>query len=681
MKKFFSLIILLAASFSLSAQTITVHVSGTVLRDSTYAPVPNHEVIIQADSNTYGFTFYTSRFTNTNGSYDCTITNVPSSGVAVTFMVRTKNCDSTWLVQSFVGTITPDTVNFIICNGNNSGCQAAFTYSVDTTPSQNMVYFYDYSTPQGYITTWSWSFGDGLTSTITFPTNPNVSHVYATEGTFTVCLTIATSTSPGCTSYICHDVTVGQNSECHANYTHYADSTNLLQLHFYDASTPQNLITSRLWNFGDPASGTSNTSTTYDPWHVFTHAGLYNVCLTISTSTGCTSTFCDSIIVGSNSNNCENWMTYTNSGLTFTFEGHTHSIYPTTYTWDMGDGSAGQTGHVVTHTYATSGTYSVTLTSVDSTGCAWTRTQTIYVNATCYLYGYAYLLNSLYVDHGLAELIRVDSGVATVVDSKEFGDSLGMYWFGDVLPGHYYVRATLLASSAYYGQYVPTYYIDAVNWSNATLIELGQPSNPYNIHMHHVNGYTYGVGNISGTITQNGKYNGTGIPAANVEVLLMDVSSQVLFFTMTNANGEFNFTDMAMGTYKVYPEMIEKSTTPTTVVLDATHPGANLVFAIQGGNISGIHDETTQPDFVISDIYPNPVSDVANITINVLHATRISLSLYSITGEFMMEIPLILHQGANKITIPASDLRKGLYYVKVERPEGGFVVKKFILSR
>jgi hypothetical protein len=285
------------------------------------------------------------------------------------------------------------------------------------------------------------------------------------------------------------------------------------------------------------------------------------------------------------------------------------------------------------------------------------------------------------VDHGFAELMRVDSGVVTVVDSKELGDSLGMYWFGDVLPGHYYVRATLLSSSAYYGQYVPTYYIDAVNWSNATLIELGQPNNPYNIHMHHVNSYSPGNGNISGTITQSGKYNGNGTPAANVEILLMDVSSQVLAFTMTNANGEFSFIDMAMGTYKVYPEMIEKSTTPTTVVLDANHTGVNLVFAIQGGNISGIHDEIIQPDFVISDIYPNPVYDIANLTIRTLHATRISLSLYSITGEFMMEIPLILHQGANKITIPASDLRKGLYYVKVEKPEGGVVVKKFILGR
>jgi PKD repeat protein len=681
MKKFsFLIVVLLAVTFSLSAQTITVQLSGTVLRDSTHAPVANHELIIQADSNSYGFVFYTSRFTNQNGFYDCTIHNIPSTGTAVTFTVKTKNCDSTWMVQTFIGTIAPDTVNFLICNGNTSGCEAGF-HSVLDSANAYLVHFYDYSTPQGNVVSWHWEFGDGSTSTITFPANPNADHVYATGGTYTVCLTIETNTS--CSSTVCHDVTVGQNTECQAHYEYQADSANALHVHFWDTSTPLNTITSRLWNFGDPAAGVNNTSTNYDPWHTYSLPGVYNVCLTIHTSTGCTSTFCDSITVGSNIGNCENWSTYTSDGgFTYTFEGHTHSIYPTTYIWDMGDGTAGLTGHIVTHTYAIAGIYTVTLTTVDSTGCAWTSQQTYEVHTTTYnLYGYAYLGDSIFVDHGLAELIRSDSGVVNTVASQEFGDSLGLYHFGNVLPGHYYIRATLLQSSAYYGQYAPTYYIDAVNWGNATLIELGQPDNPYNIHMHHVNSYSSGTGNISGTITQNGKYNGNGTPAVNVEVLLFNVSNQVLAFTMTNANGEFSFTEMAMGTYKVYPEMIEKTTTPTTIILDAAHPGANVVFAIQGGNISGIHDEIAQPDFVISAIYPNPVTDFANLTITILHATRISLSLYSITGEFVMDIPVLLHQGTNMIAIPVSDLRKGLYYIKIEKPEGGVVVKKFILGR
>jgi PKD repeat protein len=679
MKKIFSLlIIVLAVTFSIQAQTITVHVSGTVVRDSTHAPVDNHEVIIQADSNSYGFTFYATRHTDPNGFYDCTITNVPSSGQAMSFMVQTKNCDSTWLVQNFIGTVAYDTVNFVICNGNNAGCQASFTYYVDTTSPGTLVYFYDQSTPTGNISSWSWNFGDGS------PTSnlQNPSHMYTTTGTYTVCLTIETSTS--CTSTFCYDVQVGY-TECHAYYTYSIDTTNLLHVHFVDASTPQNLIISRHWDFGDPASGLADTSNHFDPWHTFTQAGVYDVCLTIGTSNGCTSTYCDTIMVGNNPTNCENWFTYTSSGLTVNFEGHTHSPYPTTYNWNFGDPQSGSNNvsslKNPVHVFTASGNYTITLNTVDSTSCSWTRTQTISINVTCNLYGYVHLGDSLYVDHGLAELMKVDSGVVTIVDSVQFGDSLGYYWFGGVLPGHYYIQASLLPSSQYYGQYVPTYYVSAVNWGDAVLIELGQPNNPYNIHMHHASNYSSGNGNITGTINQSGKFTPSGTPAANVEVLLMDVSGNILAFTMTNSSGEFNFTNMAMGTYKVYPEMILKTTTPTTVTLDATHAGANVVFTIQGSNISGIHDLAYQPDFTISNIYPNPVSDMINFTIHAQHVTGITVAIYSITGELVVETPFSLHTGANKITIPASDLRNGLYYIKVEKQDGSVLAKKFVVGR
>ena len=142
-----------------TSQTITVHFSGPVNRDSTGVPVPDHQVIIQADSNAYGFHFYATRITNPNGFYDCTIHEVPATGAAVTFVVTTKNCDSTTLTQTFTGSATPDTVNFVICNYNTTGCEAAFQSEWD--PAQTGLFrFFDTSHPQGQITAWNWNFGD-----------------------------------------------------------------------------------------------------------------------------------------------------------------------------------------------------------------------------------------------------------------------------------------------------------------------------------------------------------------------------------------------------------------------------------------------------------------------------------------------------------------------------------------
>lgn len=67
---------------------------------------------------------------------------------------------------------------------------------------------------------------------------------------------------------------------------------------FYDRSTSSGTITSYSWDFGDPASGSNNTSTIEDPVHRFTAVGLYDVCLTVRATQGgeeCESTICRSI--------------------------------------------------------------------------------------------------------------------------------------------------------------------------------------------------------------------------------------------------------------------------------------------------------------------------------------------------------------------------------------------------
>jgi len=150
---------------------------------------------------------------------------------------------------------------------------------------------------------------------------------------------------------------------------------------------------------------------------------------------------------------------------------------------------------------------------------------------------------------------------------------------------------------------------------------------------------------------------------------------------MTNAGGEFSFPLIAMGTYKIYPEILGKTTTPASVTLDASHTNVTVEFAINGNNISGIQNENLPVDFAVSDIFPNPVKDYAGLTINTVHASGITIGIFSITGQAVREIPVALHQGINKVNIPVADLMKGLYYVKIGKPDGGIAVKKFILSK
>jgi PKD repeat protein len=52
-----------------------------------------------------------------------------------------------------------------------------------------------------------------------------------------------------------------------------------------------------IWNFGDPASGSNNTSTLQNPLHVFSANSTYEITLTVSNANGCTSTISNSTSV------------------------------------------------------------------------------------------------------------------------------------------------------------------------------------------------------------------------------------------------------------------------------------------------------------------------------------------------------------------------------------------------
>jgi PKD repeat protein len=188
-------------------------------------------------------------------------------------------------------------------------------------------------------TTWSWDFGDGSA----LGTTQNPSHVYATVGTFTVCL-IASNVCGIDT--ICFPINTGCNSPV-AGFTRIP--TNL-SVAFTDVSsgTP----TSWLWDFGD-----GNTSTLQNPTHVYAATGTYNVCLTATNTCG-SNTTCTVITV-----NCPAPVasfTFTNTGLTLNLTS-TSTGGPTSYAWTFGDGGTSTVANP-THVYIQGGTYQVCLT-------------------------------------------------------------------------------------------------------------------------------------------------------------------------------------------------------------------------------------------------------------------------------------------------------------------------------
>lgn len=120
-------------------------------------------------------------------------------------------------------------------------------------------------------------------------------------------------------------------------------------------------VTSWQWTFGD-----GTVSTQSDPIHQYSAQGNYLVCLTITSSTGCSNTFCDSIQVG-----CNITVAVSNIGQNTLSASITGGIAPYTYLW-TGNGAVLGTSPILT--VANSGVYCCIVT--DANGCSGTQCYT-----------------------------------------------------------------------------------------------------------------------------------------------------------------------------------------------------------------------------------------------------------------------------------------------------------------
>lgn len=219
------------------------------------------------------------------------------------------------------------------------------------------------NTSVGSIVSWNWNFGDGSPA----GTTPNPAHIYPSNGTYNVTLTV--TNVYGCTNAVTHSVIVNAvpvaafsaTTVCLGQPTVFADLTS---------GTPINW----LWDFGDASA----TSSLQNPTHVYSTAGAFNVTLISFGGSGCSDTITNTVTVNpvptanfTFANVCANDVMVFNSTSLGT---------PTTFVWNFGDGFSDNTNNPSpTHVFTAAGTYNVTLTAGYATGC--TNSVTIAVTA------------------------------------------------------------------------------------------------------------------------------------------------------------------------------------------------------------------------------------------------------------------------------------------------------------
>jgi PKD repeat protein len=142
------------------------------------------------------------------------------------------------------------------------------------------------------------------------------------------------------------------------------------------SSDPDGSIASYAWDFGDGATGSGAKAT-----HTYPGAGSFTAVLTVTDDKGATGRATKTVTVATGNRTPTASFTASASDLAVSFDASASSDPDGTvasYGWTFGDGSTGS-GVTASHTYATPGTYTVTLTVTDDRGASATAMRTVTV--------------------------------------------------------------------------------------------------------------------------------------------------------------------------------------------------------------------------------------------------------------------------------------------------------------
>ena len=557
-------------------------------------------------------------------------------------------------------------------------CQAMYwAYPSDTSYMTFIFEDDSWTADWGTPDSWSWDFGDGAVST-----EQNPVHTYAQEGSYEVCLTI-TDTANDCESTYCSEILVEAGSGCEAFYYYMPEDSmgnDMTHLHFYDFS--QGNPDTWAWDFGD-----GNTSSEQNPTHVFAQEGIYNVCLTISnTADSCQDTYCEDIYVYNDSiGDCYGYFEYEAAdslGLTLDFTAVNYSSDSMDYSWDFGDGSTG-TGETTSHTYADGGVYNVVLTAVGTspTGCQWTYEETVWVgdNWTFTISGNVYLDSTgTSADAGSVYLMVFDTSWTNIVaiDTAEI-DADGSYEFEADPFEHcvYFVQAELSDQSAYFGQYVPTYYINSLSWEEAWPVFPFFPFVSYDIFMVPQSTSNSGNAAVKGVVNAQS----TRGVVDGVMMLLMDENGNPIGYVRTADDGTFDFAQLAYGTYKLRAEYVGVNSQTATITLSQDNPTATIIVTLKDGEaylgIDEIHSAYLKE---FGNIYPNPVTSDASVNVTMKQASKVKVAVTNQIGQVVVSESVSLKPGVNTVDLHTTNLPQGVYIVKVLTKDGALATRKMV---
>jgi|GEM_PF-2388684 len=311
----------------------------------------------------------------------CTFDGSPSSPEAVSYSWTIRNT-----VTGAVSTYLGKTVTHTFSSGgrhlatltvtNAAGSTATTTETLDLPPTAGWAASCDANRVCSFIpsgttadaTSFTWSFGDGTTSSASAPT-----HGFTAGGRYLVTLTVrnAIGLEDAVASFLDLPPTAAFGFDCQGRTCNFTPTGTSA-----DAETFS-------WDFNDGA-----TSLEQQPAHTFAVGGRYQVRLTVGNALGLESTAVQAVDLPPTAAftvSCDRGLCSFDAGVS--------SADGTLFQWDFGDGSSGS-GQTVSHQYAVvDGVFTARLTVTNGVGLTDSAEQTVVIELPDDLFLLLYVLD------------------------------------------------------------------------------------------------------------------------------------------------------------------------------------------------------------------------------------------------------------------------------------------------
>lgn len=588
---------------------------------------------------------------------------------AGTYFVRLSLVDTTiWGSYDYI-------IDTVVIGTQPITCTPMFTFHYATN---NKLTFQNY-TPQTPQTQYLWDFGDGTSSTLKNPTKQ-----YSAVGSYDVCLESREIDGSGntlCLNSYCLNVDIAdyQTVPCQANFHAFSFGDYM----FYDAyfdNRSQGSTYSSFWDFGNGDYDTLPT-----PIAIYNSPGTYNVCLTINDQSGCTDTYCEPVTISECSDHFQIYhsQAYSNE-VSFTLTGFGISSSPSAVAViDYGDGAVdtvmGLSSNLY-NTYNTIGNYSVCVTITDTAGSGCNAifcdsVEVKYIRKR-YLYGQVVTNMQTTSNLGMVYAIKLVGNDLIAVDSTYF--DYGHYSFNTLDTGQYLLKAVLEPTASDYLNYLPTYYGDTLFWADATPFGLYQDTVAMDINMKPgIN--PGGPGFVGGNVYQGAnKVSAVGDPIPQVQIMLLNMDNSGVQYTYSDANGDYSFSNVAYGSYKLYAEVLGKTTYYKTVTIDAantelSHVDIVITDEAVFARVSGAASITEN-----IKLYPNPATEAFNIQFSAKKQDVLTVNIVSVYGVVIAEYQMEILVGVNFQQLNIQWLSSGIYFVQITNEVGDQAVYRVV---